>query len=121
MSNSYIHRLCKAIPALLLFMCVIRFPVKMGEMRLSMEVLSEIAVVCCIACLVYDYNRWISAFLLLALGSSFVIYGPSSYLAFRAVMYGSIWFYVVARFGTEKILDIMILIVGINLLFQFCQ
>jgi len=36
-------------------------------------------------------------------------------------MYGSVWFYVVARFGSETLLDVMILIVGINLIFQACQ
>lgn len=87
------------IGGLIIFAVVIRLPMNPGECRAWFEVLFEIALAMAFAGVLWGYNKWVALFLILTVFSAFwPHYGPMSYLAWRAVFNGCLWYYIVVKY-----------------------
>jgi len=84
---------------------------KAGEARVWFEVFFEISLTLALAAALWKYNKWIAAFLTLTIFSTFhPHYGPMSYLAWRAVFNGCLWYYLIIRYAkdVDSIYDVLI-------------
>lgn len=79
---------------------LIRFPA--DDFRLELRFLFEIAVVAGLCVYLWRINPWWALFLGLALSSRTFSYDRHSYMAFEAVLYGSVWFLVLVQSVSRK-------------------
>ena len=127
----------EAVPSVMALICgammlvaVFRFPVFPGMIRISMDMLFEIAAALFVAAALYRYvNRWAAAYLGLAVfAMCFPVYGKWSYLQFQIILYSLLWYAALVAVmrlypgkGEEAVLDAMCIIALVNVPFQILQ
>jgi len=85
--------------AMMFFAVVYRGPSLPGEIREWFSVFFEIALSMGLAAIIWNYNKWISSFLILVTVSMFYpCYGLMGYLAGKAVFNGCLWYLFIVMF-----------------------
>lgn len=110
--------------ALLLFAIVYRIPVASGQVRVSFMVIMEISLTLALATVLWQYNKYIAAFLVMAMISMFYPhYGPMSFYAQKMVFIGCLWYFLLVHYveNIDPFLDAMCYGALINLLVQCLQ
>ncbi len=93
-----------AAAVLLVGAAVYRFPA--DDLRLSYQLLAEVAACGLFAVALYRVNAWVGCFAAAACFSwIFPVYNAGSFLTFRAILIGLVWFYLMATMGDKRTVD----------------
>lgn len=113
------------VACLLIFASVWRLPLVTNP-RLAFQMFFEITVFGLFGVLLWHANKWFALFFILAFISSVYPNGdPVSWVAFRSVFYGLLWYLLIVHFvntrGIQPIIDAMCIIALANVLLLITQ
>jgi len=115
------------LASLLLFALIYRFPAMKGEVRLSLEIIFEIAISLSLAVVLWQRaNKWVACFFILATVSMFwPQFGRASRSAHRLLMLGVLWYLIVVvsvdKAGCVHLLNAICAAMLLNLGVQVAQ
>jgi len=104
----------------LILMIVYRFPVVRGNMRYSMEIIYRIAIAVILVGVTWQFNRYMAAFLGLALFSQFYpVLGHASARAFYNVVCGVVLYVILVQYGKDWSVHLLNMLCVVALLHTF--
>lgn len=113
------------VACLLIFASLWRLPLGQNP-RVAFQAFFEISLIALFGVVLWRANKWVALFLALATVSA--VYpngGPASWLAFRSVLCGLLWYMLVVHFvntqGVRAIMDAMCIIALANTMFLIAQ
>ena len=110
-----------ALAIILVFIAVFRLPVARNEIRVALQLVMEIGVGLALGVVVFNINRWMGAFIILAtLSMIYPQYSRWSFFGYYSVLCVSVWFLAVSMMFTKDNVNLLLTAICIIALVHLC-